>query len=460
MFGAQQDASFRKITFRAYVLCMFTMVFCVNDPAPLFELFRCAAGLSPSELSMLYAGYASVVIVTLPLFGCASDRVGRRSLVVLGLSFIMIGSLVLAVAGSFASLVGGRFLQGLGIASMSAPAASALAELAGAQRQAPAASIIAVALAVGGASAPLFSGVVAETFPAFPTASLICCAGMALASLLSVALLPDPWRLRQPAIMPFAVQGPLEAGLVDTTEGATLSNDSGRIAFWQACVAVVACFGAQATFFTVSGPMFGTLLTSHVLLTAGCAMSALMVASGLGAMLASRMGATAAMASSMALITPGVCSFFALMGIVPVLALMPAIAAIGLAHGLGYAGAMRLINETAHSSRRASYTSQFYVAIYVGGGLPVVGRGVLEEFAGRAMASAVFSLVIAVLAIGVLTSLRLNARNRHPSAEPPVSSPWPFRINKPPSQNWASPQGVEGFLKNPLPPGGCHGREP
>ena len=33
MFGAQQDASVRKMIFRAYVLCIFTMVFCVNDPA-------------------------------------------------------------------------------------------------------------------------------------------------------------------------------------------------------------------------------------------------------------------------------------------------------------------------------------------------------------------------------------------------------------------------------------------
>ena len=77
-------------------------------------------------------------------------------MVALGLGFIAVGSLLLALAGSFLLLVGGRFLQGLGIAAMSAPAASALAELAGAQRQAFAASIVAVALAAGGASAPLF----------------------------------------------------------------------------------------------------------------------------------------------------------------------------------------------------------------------------------------------------------------------------------------------------------------
>jgi hypothetical protein len=419
---ANRDASVRKTVFRAYVLCVFTMVFCVNDPAPLFELFRRADRLSPGELSLLYAVYAAVVIVTLPFFGRASDRFGRRSLVVLGLSFIAIGSLVLAVAGSLLWLVGGRFLQGLGIAAMSAPATAALAELAGAQRQAAAASIIAVALAVGGASAPLFSGVTAEAFPMFPTASLLFCAGMALTSLITVALLPDPWRLRRRGNKPshvhrttFAVADAGLLGTTDTTDGLFAGRDSDRRAFWQACAAVVACFGAQATFFTVSGPIFGTLLASHVLLTAGCAMSAMMVASGLGAVFASRLGARVAIASGMALVAPGVCGFFELAGIVPILALTPAIAAIGLGHGLSYAGAIRLINETAHSARRGIYTSKFYVAIYIGGGLPVVGRGVLEEIAGRAAASAVFSLVITVLAIGVLTSLRLTAREMSPA---------------------------------------------
>ncbi len=412
--GENQDVSSRRLTFRAYALCIFTMVFCVNDPAPLFELFRRAIQLRPSELSMLYAVYAGIVILTLPLFGRASDRFGRRSLVLLGLSFMVIGSLVLAGAGSFLWLVAGRIFQGLGVAAMSAPAASALAELAGVQRQASAASIMAIALAGGGASAPLFSGVTAEAFPMFPTSSLLFCAAMALASLISVALLPDPWqtgirRSQFQTIMLVAA----DAGVLDTAEataGPTVSHERCRLTFWQACAAVVACFGAQATFFTVSGPMFGSLLTSHVLLTAGCAMSALMIASGVGAMFASRLTAKMAIAAGMGLVAPGVCGFFELIGVVPVLALMPAIAAIGLGHGLGYAGAMRLINETAPNASRARYTSKFYIAIYLGGGLPVVGRGILEDLAGPATASAAFSLVIAALAIGVLASLYLPTK--------------------------------------------------
>ena len=398
------------------------MVFCVNAPAPLFELFRHVIGLSPRELSMLYAAYAGVVIVALPLFGRASDRFGRRPLIVLGLGFIAIGSVVLAVAGSFVWLVSGRLLQGVGIAAMSAPATAALAELAGKPKQASAASTVAVALAIGGASAPVFSGIMAEAFPGFPTSPLLLCSGVAVASLISVAWLPDPWRLRrrhavqllpQPSQPNACIETIAEQpNTTDVTDCLPISLGSGRMAFWQACAAVVACFGAQATFFTVSGPLFGTLLASHVLLTAGCAMSALMVASGLGGVIAKRLGAKAAIASSMGLLAPGVCGFFGLVGVVPVLALLPAIAAMGLSHGLGYAGAIRLINETAHGARRATYTSKFYVAIYVGGGVPVLGMGILQGWAGQRTASAVFSAIITVMAVGIVASLLASDRNR------------------------------------------------
>ena len=426
----RQNTYVRKTLYRTYAVCIFTMVFCVNAPAPLFELFRRTIGLSPSELSMLYAVYAGIVILALPFFGRASDRFGRRALIALGLGFIAIGSLILTMAGSFLLLVLGRLSQGVGVAAMSAPAAAALAELAGAQRLGSAASTVAVALAIGGAAAPLFSGIAAEALPSAPTAPLLFCSAMALAGLVSVALLPDPRSLRQPHPDPRSLHArqprkvPPQAHLlglaaasaaplntVSATGATRVDHGWNRLAFWQASAAVVACFGAQATFFTVSGPIFATLLASHVFLTAGCAMSALMIASGLGSVLASRMTTRVAIASGMSLLVPGVCGFFGLVGVVPIL--MPAVAAIGLAHGLGYAGAIRLINETAPEGCRAGYMSKFYVAIYIGGGLPVLAMGLLEGWLGQAAASAIFSVAIAAIALGLLTSLAVAARTGH-----------------------------------------------
>jgi predicted MFS family arabinose efflux permease len=404
----------RRLVFRAYVFGMFTMVFCANAPAPLFELFRRVSGLGPGQLSMLYAVYAGVVIATLPSFGRLSDQYGRRALAMAGLGFMAAGTLVLAALGGFAWLVCGRLLQGLGIAAMSAPVAAALAELAGAGRQGYAASWVALALAAGGALAPLFSGALAEALPRFPTAPLLACSGMALVALATIAALPDPLRLRQSPKAP-------EAGLIVASDMVAASDGvipvpapvdqiAVRRALLQACGAVIASFGAQATFFTVAGPIFGRLLASHVLLAAGCAMCAMMVASGLGGILARRIAGKTAIVTGMCLLAPGVCCFFELAGKVPLLALLPAIAAIGLGHGLGYAGSVRMVNETAPSACRGAYTSRLYVAIYLGGGVPVLVRGILEGLVGQVMASTVFSAAITAIAVGVVFSFRTSSK--------------------------------------------------
>ena len=54
--------------------------------------------------------------------------------------------------------------------------------------------------------------------------------------------------------------------------------------------------------------------------------------------------------------------------------------------------------------------SKFYIAIYVGGGLPVLAMGLLEGWLGQGAASAIFSGIIAIIAIGLLTSLYGTAR--------------------------------------------------
>jgi predicted MFS family arabinose efflux permease len=388
---------------------MFTMVFCANAPAPLFELFRRFAHLGPQQLAMLYAVYAGVVIAALPWCGSASDRFGRRALAMAGLGFMAAGTLFLADLGGFWWLLLGRLLQGLGIAAMSAPVAAALSELAGADEQGDAASSVALALAAGGALAPLFSGFLAEAWPQFPTVPLLLCAGLALTALVAIGALPDPSRLR-PVVLPRHGDETAPRADVHTIVGA--ESASVRRSLLQACGAVIAGFGAQATFFTIAGPIFGTLLRSHVLLAAGCAMCAMMVASGVGSVYARRLSGKTAVIAGLCLLAPGVCCFFGLVGQVPLLALAPAIGAIGLGHGLSYAGAVRMVNETAPPACRGAYTSKLYVAVYLGGGVPVLGRGILEQFFGASVASGAFCIAITLLAAWVVGSFRTLSRDR------------------------------------------------
>lgn len=373
------------------------MVFCVNAPAPLFELFRRNIGVGPRDLAMLYTCYAAVVIVALPFFGRASDAYGRRALVIGGLGLIACGSLALGMANTLLVLILGRMLQGLGVAAMSAPAASALAELAGRSGQASAASITTMALAIGGATAPLLSGSMAEWLPSFPTSPLLLCTVLAVFGSIAVASMADPLRIRSAN----SNAGSRQAG--------SMPGGFGR-PFWQACATVVICFGAQTTFFTVSGPLFSQLTTSHVLLTAGYAMCALMTASALGSTIARRLAAETALVWAIPMVASGVTGFFLLAGKVSLISLAPAIASLGLGHGIGYTGAARLINETADEVRRASYTSRFYMAIYIGGGAPVLIMGLLQNWVGMASAANLFSAGTALASAALFASLWRNRR--------------------------------------------------
>ena len=189
---ASHDAYVRKMVFRTYALCVFTMVFCVNAPAPLFELFRRPRASTP--LNYRCSTRSTLALSSWPCHFLAAPAtvsvVGRWSSLAWGL--LRSDHWFWRWRAASALLVSGRLLQGLGVAAMSAPAASALAELAGKRK--------AGVRGFDGGGGPRHRRCVSalvfrhhrRDFPGFPTSPLLVCAGMAIGGLVSVALLPDP----------------------------------------------------------------------------------------------------------------------------------------------------------------------------------------------------------------------------------------------------------------------------
>ncbi len=375
-------------SFRVYGLGLFAMVFAVNAPAPLFESFRRDMGLGPDELALLYSIYSGVIILTLPVSGRLSDRFGRRASVLVGLALVAAGCSVLGACDSLEGLLVGRVLQGLAVAAMSAPTAAALAELAPSGAAAGALATT-LAMAFGGALGPLLSGLMAETSCAAPMAFS---AALAVLAMLGVAAVAEPPRPRR--------SSPATTRTAGARRGA---------AFWQSCVAVILAFGVQSTFFTMSGPRFASLMASHVLLSAGVAMAVFMSASGAGMITARRMSAVCASAWGVALLSIGICGFFSLVAEAPFAAVLASVLVAGAGHGLAYVGALRRINETAPAAGRGAYTSHFYVAIYVGGGGPVLAMGALAREVGLAAASTAFGLACAAAGAALLVSLHRSS---------------------------------------------------
>ena len=99
--------------------------------------------------------------------------------------------------------------------------------------------------------------------------------------------------------------------------------------------------------------------------------------------------------------------------------LLAATVIAGAGQGLVFLGGLTAVNQAAPAGRRADVLSSFYVIIYLGVGLPVIGVGFLATVAGLLTAVQYFAGVVAALCLGVLlilTRVRHHASGTTPSA--------------------------------------------
>ncbi len=89
------------------------MAFGTNVPTPLLLVYRDTLGLAPTTLTGIFGIYALGLLPALLLAGPASDRLGRRPVVVPFVLLSAAASVVfLLAARSVPLLFAGRFLQG------------------------------------------------------------------------------------------------------------------------------------------------------------------------------------------------------------------------------------------------------------------------------------------------------------------------------------------------------------
>ena len=141
---------------RALWIVVFVVAYGTNVPTPLLLVYRDTLGLGPTALTAAFGVYAAGLIPALLLSGPASDRLGRRAVVV---PFVVLAGLVsllfLGAASSVAVLFLGRFLQGAVSGVVFSVGTAWLGELVGEPGRS--ARLTTVALAAGRAIAPIMS---------------------------------------------------------------------------------------------------------------------------------------------------------------------------------------------------------------------------------------------------------------------------------------------------------------
>jgi MFS family permease len=364
-----------------------SMLLGANIAAPLYAGYADRFGFSTAVLALIFSVYALVLIPSLLIFGQVSDQLGRRPVIAIGLGLAIVGLALFAAASRVIWLFVARAVQGLAQGMMSGSATAALAELVGADEPRRAALLATLAQAGGAATGVLLSGVLAQWAPApdvLPfVAGMIACAVVA-ALLPSV---PESGRTRQ--------------GRLRVRRPAVPADIRG--AFARVALTAAALWSVAGMFFSIMPSYAGTLVLASKNLALLGLVAALVLYSSCLAQFVVRHGAPPAetQASGLGLLALGLIALV-LAGPAKSAALLMAAAVLaGAGHGAALLAAQDDLNRIAPDEQRAEVSAAFYVCIYLGVALPVIGIGVLAVLTTLYTAVTTFAVVTGAAALAV-----------------------------------------------------------
>lgn len=383
----------------AYLLVGFALGLAVlgtNVPSPLYGVYAEEWGFSSGLVSLIFAVYCLVLVLSLLVFGSLSDEVGRRPVVLAGLSVIALGSLLFALAQNVAWLLAARAVQGIAVGMLSGAATAAMAELHPHLDRRAAALAATVALTGGSAVGPLFGGVLAGygpyplMLPYLANLGLLVPVIVAFWAVVPETLAPNPkeekaWRLRRPRV-PRCIRYPFALG-------------SG------------VCFVAWAVagLFVALVPSYAaSLLDADNLLVGGGAVSVMLGSACAAQLVARRVGHRRAMVLGMAAQVAGLAAIVAAVPAGSAALLLAGALLAGVGLGLAFMGGLGLVSRVAPPENRAEVLSACYVIIYLGESIPVLGVGYGADLFGLFPAVAAFAVSIGGL--GLLAALLASRR--------------------------------------------------
>ncbi len=163
--------------------------------AALFPWLKPAFGLSYAELGLLLTAFFVVSGVGQALAGFVVDKVGARSVLFFGMTMLGVSALVLSVAGSYAALMGGALLAGVGNSIFHPADYTLLNQRVSRARLAHGFSVHGISGNIGWAAAPLFMTTVAAFSSwrmALACAAILPFAVLAILVLNRARLAPEP----------------------------------------------------------------------------------------------------------------------------------------------------------------------------------------------------------------------------------------------------------------------------
>ncbi len=374
---------------KAYWLVGFAILWLMvgsNLPSPLYAVYMHLWHFSPTMLTLIFASYALALIPTLLLLGHLSDQVGRRPILLGGLMMAAAASAVFALAQGVTWLFIARMTQGIAVGMMSGAATAALVELHPQGDHRHAALVASIATAGGTALGPAFSGLLAQYGPAPLAFSYWIQAAFSLVVLLGVWVMPETvaktsatmsWR---PSLgVPKSIRKP----------------------FVIAAMTAFVAWAVAALYMALVPAYVMKLLHISNLAVAGSVVFAMLGVSSVAQSVLRRVPPRLGMVVGLALLVVGLEGVVLAVPMQSLELIALGTLVTGVGQGLAFGGSMALINQIAPPEQRGRVVSSFYVVIYLGVGLPVIGTGLAATQIGLYRAVSGFALVIALVGAAI-----------------------------------------------------------
>ncbi|HEX3791920.1 MAG TPA: MFS transporter [Pseudonocardiaceae bacterium] len=366
-----------------------------SAPSIIYPLYGARWHLSTVVTTSIFAVYPLVLVVMLMIFGNVSDRIGRRGAILLGLGFLLIGTVAFAVAPSVPLVFVGRVLQGIGVGLVIGSAGAALVDYNPYSARIP--GPLNSATQSAGMTFALLVGSLLVQFGPNP---LHLSYWVLAAALLAGGVLT--WLL--PRHNPDAVEarGPWRP------QGLRVPRGLGRV-YAIAGVSVCTGFGVGAVFLSMGADVAQDVLGSSNVLVNGltlCFSTALVT---LGAWIASRVGTRRSIAAGSALAILGLVALVGAALSHTLILFVVACVCTGPSVGLVMAGGVGLASASAHPRHRAQLISAVFLVGYtVQGGVALAG-GVIATTSGLTLAIVWVAVVMSLFGVAAIV-LAISAR--------------------------------------------------
>ncbi|HEX5184882.1 MAG TPA: MFS transporter [Allosphingosinicella sp.] len=362
---------------------------------PLYDLYRSDYRFSALMLVLLYAVYVVGNLAALLFFGRLSDQIGRKPMLFAGLALAAASAILFLAAQGLATLFAGRIVNGLAVGIGAGAATAWITEFMPAERRTDAASLMTSFNFAGLALGPLLAGPLVQYAPAPLRLPFI--AYLALLAGVGVLAAIPPETLAERAPLSLAPR-------LGVPRGA-------RLAFL-APAATGFCAMAVVGFYAALGP---TTIRDDLHIAnraaAGAIVAELFIVAAVLILATRRVSARAVMRAGLIATPIGLALLVLGERTASVPILLVATAACGIAGALGYRGGLAVANDLAPPERRAEIASLYFVCVFCGNALPVIGVGILVQAASPPVADLAFACLISAIAVAALAaSLAMRTR--------------------------------------------------